>query len=560
MHRRTPRGHRGGPRSCACARARVPAAALLAAAWLSLAAWMAVLAAVPAAGRAESGSAAVAWGDNYNTQLGAGYKDTHEEAPVAVAGLGDITQLSAGSGHSLALLANGTVAAWGYNHSGQLGDGTQAGTWEKEVGYVQVTTDEPGSQGPSALSGVRQVAAADAHSLALLEGGTVATWGNDLYGQLGDGRGGFERGIPGAEPFGLRAQAVKGLSGVVAVAAGGGDDFALLSNHTLMAWGENDQGQLGIGEIGPPECLETEAGSQACSKLPRQVGTPVVGPHGRHELLPLANVVAVAAGRETSYALLSDHHVVAWGLNDHGQLGTGLGAGTGGPAVHDVVPEEVRSSATGRPLTGVVAIAAGESHALALLEDGEVVGWGNDEEGELGPAAGQLCRGHRCDIEATPIRGLKQVVAVAAGGEYSLALSGGRVYSFGGNELGELGDGSTARRRAPAPIAGLSGVAAIAAGGNHALALLRGGVAPPPPLARLEAGVETLRTAWTVPVQKVRSRPSEEEADEWTESSYLGEGPGSFEFKGLGPQSYEVALTWGEKKLTLIGTPRRGAR
>ncbi len=550
LGRRACRARTGSSRVRAGAKAQLALLAVLAGA--------AILSAAPATGYAEGGgAAAVSWGFNYNTQLGAGYKDIHEESPVAVVGLSSITEVSAGVGHSLALLANGTVRAWGYNHAGQLGDGTQLGTWEKEASHVTVT-ELTESGGVRELTGVKAVSAGDSHSLALLGNGRVEAWGGNLEGELGDGRGGFERNNPTErEPYGLRAKAVKGLAGVVAIAAGGGSDYALMNDHTMMAWGDNGEGQLGIGEIAPPECLETEAGEQPCSKVPRPVVIPVVNAGGERELRPLKHVVAIGAGRESAYALLSNHHVMAWGVNRLGQLGTGIGAGTGGPAVRNVVPEEVRSAITGKPLGGVVAIAAGESHVLALLENGEVVGWGASEQGELGPASGEECRRLACDEEARPIKGLEKVTAISAGREYSLALVGGRVYSFGKNENGELGDGTTSPSSVPTAIPGLERVSAISAGGNHALALLQGGVEQPPPLVTLVPGVESLKPDWNVAnAEKVRARPSGSESDEWIESHDLSRGMRSFAFTGLKPQSYEIALNAGGKKLVMIGTPR----
>ncbi len=93
--------------------------------------------------------------------------------PVAVSGLNGVTAIAAGLGHSLALLSNGTVMAWGSNEYGELGDRTKT---ESDVPVAV-----------SGLSGVTAIAAGGIHSLALLSNGTVMAWGSNVFGELGDG-------------------------------------------------------------------------------------------------------------------------------------------------------------------------------------------------------------------------------------------------------------------------------------------------------------------------------------------------------------------------------------
>ena len=116
----------------------------------------------------------MAWGENGLGQLGDG-TITNSDEPVAVSGLSEVTAIAAGFADNLALLSNGTVMAWGNNQHGQLGDGTTDG--------VQTTY-------PVAVSGLSEVtaiAASGDHSLALLRNGTVMAWGQNGNGQLGDG-------------------------------------------------------------------------------------------------------------------------------------------------------------------------------------------------------------------------------------------------------------------------------------------------------------------------------------------------------------------------------------
>jgi alpha-tubulin suppressor-like RCC1 family protein len=235
----------------------------------------------------------------------------------------------------------------------------------------------------SGLTGVTQVAAANAHVLALREDGSVVTWGTDQFGQLGLGVGGFEvvTGIDQRVPH-----EVPGLSGVVSVAAAGGSDFAILANGEVEAWGSNEYGQLGIAfpaecqvhDAGAPACAslqcETETGSEPCSTSPQLVE---IG--GK----PLKDVVQITGGEEAVYALLTNGHVMSWGANTFGQLGQAIT-----PGGHSRFTEvgEVMRNAT-EPLEHVKEIAGGYKHALALLENGHVAGWGNNEVGALGALA-----------------------------------------------------------------------------------------------------------------------------------------------------------------------------
>ncbi len=310
------------------------------------------------------------------------------------------------------------VVDWGENVFGQLGDGS----------FSQSDVPVP-ANGPQFVTAV---AAGKSHSLALLSNGTVEAWGADASGQLGDGEE-MRSDVP---------VTVLDLSGVTAIAAGANHSLALLANGTVMAWGGDESGQLGDGNT-------------------EESDVPVA-------VKGLSDVTAIAAGGEHSLALLSDGKVMAWGANELGQLGDGNTAKSD-------VPVQVRG------LTGVTAIAAGGEHSLALLEDGEVMAWGSDVYGQLGNHAAHE---HSEEAEEEPqsdapvtVEGLSGVQAIAAGARHSLALlSGGTVMAWGEDESGQLGNGSIARMdEAPVAVSGLLGVAAISAGGAHSMALLSDG-------------------------------------------------------------------------------------
>jgi alpha-tubulin suppressor-like RCC1 family protein len=446
----------------------------------------------PAAAQATAGPV-VSWGGNSHGELGTIYRDDFEASPVTVEGQNNIVTVAAGDGANLAILSDGTVSAWGGNVAGQLGDGTREATWEKGMSHVIVKE----------LSGVTAVTTAGEHSLALLGDGTVKAWGNNQFGQLGNGTGGFES---ETHEYQNLPKTVSGLSEGIALASGTGTNFAVLANHTVKAWGWNRWGQLGfvfpevcrLG-VGTGVCPEYECrgelGWQLCSKVPRSV----LATNREGRLAPLGEVTAVAGGGEAAYALLKNGHVMAWGDNGRGELGTGEKTKVYGEL--NVPPSEVINARTRSPLTGVVAIAAGNNHALALLETGEVVGWGDNGKGELGAWSESICGITPCDKSATVIPGLAlagKATAIAAGVQYSVVLIGGRVYAFGKDEHGELGDGSTSSSGTPKAIKGLERVTAISAGSKHAVALLPSGTQTPPPALMLEAGGGSLTLGWSV--------------------------------------------------------------
>jgi alpha-tubulin suppressor-like RCC1 family protein len=175
-----------------------------------------------------------------------------------------------------------------------------------------------------------------------------------------------------------------------------------------------------------------------------------------------SNVVQVAAGWTPRFGhgleVRADGTVWAWGHNASGELGDGTTDGR-------LAPVQV----TG--LTGATQVAGGCLHSLALRSDGTVWAWGDNKAGELG-------RGTTSDHEATaaPVSGLTGVTKIAAGCGFSLALrSDGTLWAWGFNSVGQLGNGSTASSAVPVKITGVSQITAIAAGWDSAVAIVAGG-------------------------------------------------------------------------------------
>ena len=243
-----------------------------------------------------------------------------------------------------------------------------------------------------------------------MSNGGVMVWGSDAEGQLGQGELNPERvRYVGGEPvrertmFGTasnHAEEVKNLEGeAVAVAAGKSSSYALMKNGTVMAWGQNHEGELGIG-VGeakgehknePEGCISH--GETSCSTKPRHVCA--VGHSGglcENESEYLKGVKAIAAGENAAYALLNNGEVLAWGTGASGQLGN--------PSLDNSASDVPVKVSLGAYEHHVVALAGGDAFALALLKDGEVIGWGKNESGQLGPKSGELCKKAEC--VATP--------------------------------------------------------------------------------------------------------------------------------------------------------------
>ncbi len=215
-----------------------------------------------------------AWGCNIGGQLGTGsYPGAVSRVPVAVSTAANsalhgkrVVAIVAGWSHSLALCSDGSVAAWGINSNGQLGDNSTIGhgfPWA-------VNTDS----GVSALYGkmVVAIAAGRDHSLALCSDGTVAAWGSNEYGQLGNAT--TNRLVPLAVNTNAGVSALYGKT-VVAVAAGWYHNLALCSDGTVVAWGWNVIGQLGDNSTTQPP------GAGAREYEPRRLG-PVWQDGGCH--------------------------------------------------------------------------------------------------------------------------------------------------------------------------------------------------------------------------------------------------------------------------------------
>jgi alpha-tubulin suppressor-like RCC1 family protein len=339
---------------------------------------------------------------------------------IGAVGAGGFQGLAAGAYQACALLSGGTIDCWGANEHGQLGDGTHTGPQACYVG--------PCSTVPVAVSGISeatQVASGDEHSCALLAGGHVDCWGDNTYGQLGNGAT-VESDVP---------VAVTGISEATQVAAGGQDSCALLSSGHVECWGLASQGELGNG-----------------SYFPVQSDVPV-------EVRHIKDATQVSVGEDHACALLADGDVQCWGDNQDGELGLG-----------NTTEEDVPKTVTGTAYASQVSAAGSQS--CALHPGGNADCWGFDKQGELGD-------GMAGGISDVPVEvsGLTGATQVAEGDDNGCALlTGGSIECWGWNTAGELGNGSAVELSdIPVAVSGIASAEEVASGGDFQCALLSSG-------------------------------------------------------------------------------------
>lgn len=321
----------------------------------------------------------------------------------------------------------------------------------------------------SSLADVMAAGAGGDHSIALKKNGTVWGFGSD-----------FARGSFLFEQHPMPVQ-VEGVTGVIAVSAGGDHSLILKGDGTVWSFGTDENGQLGndedlvrqkapvwVSEL--EDILRISTGGRHSLALKSDGTVWSFGDDNRGQLgndvelsqkatpvqvSGLTGVVDVAAGANHSLALTSNGTVWSFGADNEGQLGDDTAL------VQKATPVPVSA------LTNIVAIAAGGNHSLALDGNGAVWSFGSDGSGQLGNGPGFV-------RQAMPVRvdGLENVVAIAAGQDFSLALKqDGTLWSFGGNSWGQLGDGTGISRPAPVQVSGSNGIVAITAGNYHAIAV-----------------------------------------------------------------------------------------
>jgi len=327
-----------------------------------------------------------------------------------------VKDIQLGLDHSCLLTTTGNVKCWGSNKYGQLGDGTT------EAQNKPVTT-------VSGLSGVRAIAVGAYHSCALTTTGGVKCWGQNEYGQLGNGEFGKDKYKNGPVP-------VSGLNGVREIVLGYSYSCALTTTGKVKCWGRNYYGQLGSGND-------------------RDQPYPAESNY-------LSGVRALGAGTHHSCVVTKTGNVMCLGAGESGQFGDGTFT------EWRVKSEKVLN------LSGVRAVALGNYHSCALTTTGDVECWGSNQYGQLGDGT---TTGKKKGKNKPVKVDLSSVRAIELGNHHSCALTTTDVMCWGENDVGQLGDNTSKQQNKPVKVFGLSGVSAIAVGAHHSCALtMTGGV------------------------------------------------------------------------------------
>ena len=307
-----------------------------------------------------------------------------------------------------------------------------------------------GAQTPLPAPGIRHVASRG-FTLVVKGDGSVVGWGRDADGKAAR---------PTSPKRVITTPVVLELPGkVLQVALGSSSQYALLEDGTVVAWGDNDEGQLGNGPLGA---------SKELGRYPKPSITPV-------RVTGLTGIVQIAAGLKHAVALKNDGTVWAWGRRDNGEIGDGEPKGL--RAVSAIGPTRVPG------LEGITQIAADGEHSLALRSDGRVMAWGQNRNGELGNGT------RATGWSPTEVTGLDGVVSIAAGtGGGGAGVSGavrddGTVWMWGSNTSGQMGNGlgplspddEGGRVLVPVLVKGITGAKRVSIGAGHAAVLLADG-------------------------------------------------------------------------------------
>ena len=375
------------------------------------------------------------------------------QAPPEAAGsaLTGVASVSTGFYHSCALLTNSQVRCWGSNGYGQLGNGEESTTPEKAVTVLNV-----GGTGP--LTGVRTIATGDDHTCALLTNGQVRCWGDNSFGELGDGSQEESH-----RPLVVENGSGTGpLTGVTQIAAAASTTCAVLESGQARCWGRGADGQLGTG---------TDVDDR-----PRP--TPVVGVGTTARLTA---VTQIDIGYANTCARLADGTARCWGSDQVGQLGNGPAT-----SIERVDrPVVVRNPADTGPLRGVRSISTSYTHTCAALTDGTARCWGNNLSGKLGNGGTDQRNLPTVVKNAAGTGPLQAVADIDVGAVHTCARrTDGSVRCWGNTQYGQVGNGTTGTDvLLPAPVRNtgdngdLAGVTQLHTDVNHTCARLSNGQA-----------------------------------------------------------------------------------
>jgi alpha-tubulin suppressor-like RCC1 family protein len=327
---------------------------------------------------------------------------------------GSYIDLSVGDDYACAVKSDGTVACWG------RGDGSRQGQQSPAPGNNCVVSSATCQRGPttlSSLSGITRVETGEFHTCAITGTKQVRCWGQGAAGQLGNPDAMENQ----ASPVGVRVNASTALAGVSQLALGDYHTCAALEAGGVSCWGEDQNGQLGQGAIAIPACSTTVK----CLK----VATPVAALNG-------VGITKLVAGERFSCVLrASDSRVYCWGDNSKHQLGVG--------------DTTARATPTAVNLPGglkFIDVAAGQGHACALEQSGDVYCWGANNQDQCGSGFANPL------TVPSKVPGATDVLAITAGRSHTCGRVTTGAICWGYNVYGQLGNGANQSNGQPQTV------------------------------------------------------------------------------------------------------------
>ena len=344
-----------------------------------------------------------AWGYNTSGQLGDGTTSNRSSPVTVVGGITNWRQISAGEFHGLGLTSSGVVYAWGRNNNGNLGDGTTTSR-SSPVTVIGGITDW------------KQVNAGRYLSLGLTYSGVIYGWGRNTDGQLGDGT---------LQNKSSPVTVVGGITNWNKISTSGYTSLGLTSKGILYSWGRNLQGELGDNTTSRRSSPVTVVGG-------------------------ITNWKQISTGSAHVLGLTATGLLYSWGSNSSGRLGDNTASSRSSPVT--VVGG----------ITNWVDISSG-NHSLGLTTSGVLYSWGPAISGQLGD--------NSITARSSPVTvvgGITNWSQISAADDHSLGLrSTGVLYSWGDNTDGQLGDNTTSNRSSPVTVVGgITNWSQISAGGS----------------------------------------------------------------------------------------------
>ncbi len=287
-----------------------------------------------------------AWGYNDCGQIGNGDPESGRIiAEEPYKVMEHVKQMDTSGSHSLAVTETGDLYVWGDNSYGQVGNGKSG------QDDIKVTENAP----VMVMGGIRQASAGFGYTMAVTESGELYGWGDNSYGKLGNGE--YTKQIWDSI---IENKPVKIMDGIESVSAGLAITCAVTTGGDLYTWGDNINGDIGNGESGDKD------------GDPMTIDYVVPSPYKL-----LTGIRTASAGWMSDFAIDTQGNLFAWGSDEYGQAGDGK-HGDGNPATDDsklLEPVQVMSG---------ISQVTGCGHTLALNTDGELLAWGYNEYGQLG--------------------------------------------------------------------------------------------------------------------------------------------------------------------------------